>query len=114
MPQKGEHGKKAYIIYKGSVEKDILKEVDEKANELIAKNIPISWKFVSLEVLEEEAIYLQPGLPINKPLRMVTFEGIGSVADGGTLLKNTSEVGKIVIKDIQTSGEETKVSYRVE
>lgn len=112
-PFKGDHGKKAFILYLGKLEKDIRKELEDKANELVNKNLAISWSFVTLEDLEKEAIYLQPGLPTNKPLRKITLEGVGSVADGGTQVKHTGEIGKIEIPSVETEGDNTKVNYRV-
>ena len=113
IPYKGDHGKKAFILYKGIVNKDIRQELEEKANELVGKNLNITWEQVSLAELEKDAIYLQPGLPSDKPLRKITLESVGSVADGGTQVKKTSEVGKIEVTNVEIEGEDTKVSYRV-
>ncbi len=55
----------------------------------------------SYEELERESIYLQPGLPKNKPLRLLTLSSVGSVADGGTQVRNSSEIGKISILPIE-------------
>lgn len=114
VPTKGEHGKKAYIIYKGAPSDTLAEELTAKANELVSQDLAITWELTSFDDLKVKAIYLQPNLPTNKPLRMVTLEGIGSVADGGTLLKSTGEVGTIVIKGVDVDGEFTKVSYRIE
>lgn len=65
------------------------------------QKLPFTTRFVSYEELERETIYLQPGLPKNKPLRLLTLARVGSVADGGTQVKNTSEVGKISILPIE-------------
>lgn len=112
-PLKGDHGKKPFIQYSGSVGKDIKKEVQEKVNELIDKNLKFTWGFESLEDLEKEAIYLQPGLPKNKPLRALRLEGVGTVADGGTIVASTKEVGQIIISSIEDNGSETTVRYLV-
>jgi Ser-tRNA(Ala) deacylase AlaX len=113
IPFKGDHGKKAFIQYMGTLDKDIRKELEDKANELIQKDLSISWEFVSLEDLQKDAIYIQPGLPTNKPLRKITLEGVGSVADGGTQVKKTGEVGKIEVSSIEVEADSTKVSYSV-
>ena len=84
MPFKGDHGKKPLIYYQGTIEQDFKDELEKKAADLISKNLHFSFRFVSYEELEKEAIYMQPGLPKNKPLRLLTLEGIGSVVDGGT------------------------------
>lgn len=90
LPMKGDHGKKPYIVYQGVLGKDIQQELETKANELVAKSMNLSTAVVPLEELQKDAIYLQPGLPTNKPLHKLTLEGVGSVADGGTQVKNTS------------------------
>ena len=113
-PLKGDHGKKPYIVYDCTLGKDISKELEEKANELVDKAIEFTCEFVPLSELEKDAIYLQPGLPTNKPLRKLTLEDIGSVADGGTQVKNTNEVGKISILSVTEADGNTTVSYKLD
>jgi len=110
-PLKGDHGKKPYIVYAGIIDIDVTKQLEEKSNEIVNKGLNFTCQFVPLSELEKDAIYLQPGLPTNKPLRKLTLEGVGSVADGGTQVKNTSEVGKIIIPSITTQDENTIISY---
>jgi Ser-tRNA(Ala) deacylase AlaX len=113
MPYKGDHGKDAYIAYKGVLDKDIREELEAKANELVAKNLHITWSYASLEELQKDAIYIQPGLPTNKPLRKITLESVGSVADGGTQVRHTGEVGKIEVNSVISENGETIVKYKV-
>ncbi len=113
MPYKGDHGKDAYIAYKGVLDTDIRGDLEAKANELVAKNLSITWSYASLEELQKDAIYIQPGLPTNKPLRKITLESVGSVADGGTQVKQTGEVGKIEVTSVTSENGETIVKYRV-
>lgn len=113
MPYKGDHGKHAFIAYKGTIDKDIRAELETQANELIQKDLSITWSFAPLDELQKEAIYLQPGLPTNKPLRKITLESVGSVADGGTQVKRTSEIGRVEILSVVPENGETIVNYRV-
>ena len=113
MPIKGDHGKKACIVYQWTISKDIRQELQDKSNELIKKDLQISWCFATLDDLKKEAIYLQPGLPTNKPLRKITLEGVGSVADGGTQVRKTSEVGVIEILSVVQEVDTTIVNYRI-
>lgn len=110
-PLKADHGKKPFIVYCGTVKEDIKQKLEEKANELVDKNLKFSWNFQPLEDLQKEAIYLQPNLPTNKPLRTFRLETVGAVADGGTQLKTTKETGKIIISSIQTENNQTIVNY---
>jgi len=113
MPVKGDHGKKPVIFYQGTIEEDFREALEKKANDLVAQNLPFSCRFVPHEELLREAIYLQPGLPKNKPLRLLTLKGVGSVADGGTQVNNTAEVGQISILPIERSDGMTLVHYRI-
>lgn len=113
MPFKGEHGKKTVIHYQGIVQEDFREALEQKANELVSKNLPFSIQFVTYEELERDTIYLQPGLPKNKPLRMLSLEGVGSVADGGTQVHSTAEVGKISILPIMKEDGVTLIHYKL-
>ncbi|MEP7103119.1 MAG: alanine--tRNA ligase-related protein [Candidatus Dojkabacteria bacterium] len=116
-PLKADHGKKPFILY--SILKDVgdLNELKEKiqntTNDLINSDLKFSWGFVTLDELSKEAVYLQPNLPSNKPLRMLKLEGVGSFADGGTIVQKTSEVGGITIEEIIKEGDTLKVSYSI-
>lgn len=53
-PTKGDHGKKPFIMYTGTLGKDITKELEDKANELVTKNIALTTEFVPLAELEKK------------------------------------------------------------
>ncbi|CDZ81889.1 alanyl-tRNA synthetase [Candidatus Rubidus massiliensis] len=112
-PMKGDHGKKPFVLYQGAIEKEIKDELQKKSNELIAKDFNFSWNFDLLENIEKEAIYLQPGLPKNKPLRALRLDGVGVVADGGTIVASTKEVGNVLITDIEVDDGNTCIKYQV-
>jgi len=114
QPIKADHGKKPYILYQGICEKEIRSEVEKESNLLVERGLALSTRFAELEEIEQIAIYLQPGLPKNKPLRILTLEGVGSVADGGTQVLSSSEVGKISIPKIEIIEGFTKVHYRIQ
>jgi alanyl-tRNA synthetase len=112
-PIKGDHGKKPYIVYQGHLDGDIKLDLEEVSNSLVREEKRFTWSFESLEALQKRAIYLQPGLPTNKPLRSLHLEGVGAVADGGTIVANTREVGPISILSIDTVDGHTHVKYQV-
>lgn len=113
MPYKGDHGKKSFIVYQGILNEDIKQKLEDKSNELVQKDLKFSWLFQSFDDLKKEAIYLQPGLPTDKPLRTLRLETVGAVADGGTQVHSTKEVGKITIGSIENKENETIVSYSI-
>lgn len=113
IPIKADHDKNPHIIYQGLLTEDIKQKLEDKANELVSSNLEFSWYFQPLEDLQKEAIYLQQGLPKSKPLRTLKLEGIGAVADGGTQVKHTNEVGKIKIESIEAENGFTIVKYSI-
>lgn len=113
QPLKGDHGKKPFVMYAGSVEAMEAARLEEQTNALIQQNKELRWEFTDLDSLKQDAIYLQPNLPINKPLRKLTMVGVGSVADGGTILANAGAVGALKIVNIETQDGTTKISYQV-
>lgn len=112
-PLKADHGKKPYVLYEGNVDNLDNFTLDNEIAKLVAEGLEFSWEFVELDVLEKDAIYLQPGLPTNKPLRKLTLNGVGSVADGGTLLKSTTEVGTVKILSIERQEDQTRIYYQI-
>ncbi|HEX2916464.1 MAG TPA: alanyl-tRNA editing protein [Chloroflexia bacterium] len=114
-PTKADHGKKAFVQYDGTVGSGLAPEqVEAETNKLVAENLKFNWEFTSLEQLQSDAIYLQPGLPTGKPLRKLSLETVGSVADGGTILSTTGEVGQVKVTRIEErDGTATVVWYQV-
>ncbi len=112
-PLKGDHGKKPFVLYSGTIDSSVKDKIQEKANELIQRNLKFSWSFELLDELQKEAIYLQPGLPVNKPLRALRLEGVGTVADAGTIVASTGEVESVTVLSVESSGQETKIRYVV-
>lgn len=121
IPIKADHDKNPHIVYQGVLTEDFRQKLEDKSNELVAKNLKFTWYFQPLEKLQKEAIYLQPGLPTNeqvlssgnKPLRTLKLEGVGAVADGGTQVKNTGEVGKINIESVEKENDLAVIKYSI-
>ncbi len=111
MPLKGDHGKKPFIVYQGTLGEDIRQKLEDRSNELVEKDLKFSTLFQPYEDLQKEALYLQPGLPTNKPLRTLRLETVGAVADGGTQVHSTKEVGKISIPNVEEKEGNTVITY---
>lgn len=114
IPLKADHGKKATIWYQGILEPSVREILEAKANALVSQNLQFSSQFVMLEELSKKALYLQLNLPTNKPLRMLTLETVGSVADGGTMVQRTKEVGPIQILPIEIKEGVTLIRYVID
>lgn len=95
-------------------DRDLMKSFQEKTNEIIKKNIPISFR-----ILEREEAFKIPSLvKLRKQLpetiteiRIVDVGEFDHQACGGTHLKNTSEIGEIEIYELENKGKDRRRIY---
>lgn len=94
---------------------DLVAEIERSINIEVNKTLPVTWR----ELPREEAFQI-PDLirtKINllpehiKQVRVVEIKGLDLQADGGTHVKNTEEVGEIMITDYKSKGAENKRIY---
>lgn len=89
-------------------------EVERKANEVISRGLPISIVFEEREkaLARPELFRLKDVLPKEIPvLRILSIGDFDVQADGGTHVKNTSEIGKVKIVDMKNKGAENRRIY---
>ncbi len=98
-----------------SMHKDLVNAIEEAINEEVQKGLSVTWR----ELPREEAFQI-PDLIRTKinllpdhiqQVRVVEIEGLDLQADGGTHVKNTSEVGPIHIVDYKSKGADNKRIY---
>lgn len=112
-PSKGEHGSRPYIEYVGSIPIGKRHDIQIETDAIVQSQKPIETRFVTREQLEQEASWIPPKLPKNKPLRVIQVADFPPIPDGGTQVHNTSEVGQIEIGEIVNSSETVRVYYSV-
>ncbi len=112
-PIEGEHSKKSYIKYSGIIEDVSENIIFEKANDLVSSSLPISTGFVSLDELKNRSSWVPEHLPTNKPLRIMWIGDLSPIPDGGTQVKNTSEIGVFTQIQIISDNNETFVHYKI-
>jgi len=98
-----------------SLQKELVQVIEDAVNSEIDKASPVSWRSIP----RDEAFQI-PDLIRTKinllpkhiaEVRVVEIKGLDLQADGGTHVKNTSEVGKIRINDYKSKGRENKRIY---
>ncbi len=98
-------------------DREKIKEYFEKANEIVARHIPVKFFFMKREQAMEipDIVKLAKALPPQiSELRLVEIEGVDLQADGGTQIANTSEIGTIELVGIENKGKSNRrVYYRV-
>lgn len=85
-----------------------------KTNEIIDKDIPIKIYSMPREEVEKnpDMVKLAKGLPPSiRELRIVEIEGVDSQPDGGTHVKSTKEVGKVVFLKAKNQGAKNRRVY---
>lgn len=95
--------------------KELVRDIEESVNLEVQRSLPVSWR----QLPREEAFQI-PDLIRTKinllpdhiqQVRVVEIEGLDLQADGGTHVKNTSEVGQIHVVDYKSKGAENKRIY---
>ena len=98
-------------------DREKMTEYFEKANEIVRKKLPIKTYYMPREETENhpEIFKLVKQLPDTiKKFRIVDIEGFDRQADGGTHVKNTSEVGKIEFIGAENKGKNNRrVMFRI-
>ena len=98
-----------------SLQKELVQVIEDAVNIEIEKALPVSWR----NMPRDEAFQI-PDLIRTKinllpkhitEVRVVEIEGLDLQADGGTHVKNTSEIGKVRINDYKSKGRENKRIY---
>lgn len=95
------------------MDKEKIKKVIEKANELIKEGRKVKTYYMKREdALKIEGITkLAKGLPDLEELRIVEIEGIDIQADGGTHVKDIKEIGHIDLIKIENKGKNNRRIY---
>lgn len=99
-------------------DKSAFQSLVDEANAAISRNLEVGVSFLPREeaLKVEGAVKLAVALPPEiKELRMVRIGDVDYQADGGTHVKNTSEIGKIVFVGAENKGKNNRrITYNVE
>jgi misacylated tRNA(Ala) deacylase len=93
---------------------EFFKSIEGKTNEVIERNLEHKISFLSREETLKipELFRLKDVLPKEIPeFRIVSIGGFDTQADGGTLVKNTSEIGRIKITRTENKGAKNRRLY---
>lgn len=95
-------------------DQDLLKGIETDANEIIARNLDVTVDFVAREeaLKKPELFRLKDKLPKDlQEFRLVSIGTVDVSADGGTHVKNTSEIGKVKIVKLKNKGANNRRIY---
>lgn len=98
-----------------TMRRELVDEIETAINREVANALPVSWR-----ILPREQAFQIPDLIRTKinllpegitEVRVVEIEGLDLQADGGTHVRNTSEVGRIRVVDYKSKGKINKRIY---
>ena len=102
------------LTHFSSLTDEELKNIENEANKIIKKSVPIHKSFMLRDEAEKKygfAIY-QGGVPIGEKLRIVDIQGIDVEACGGTHLDNTKEAERIkILKSSKISDSIVRIEF---
>ena len=94
-------------------DKEKMKGYIEESNEIIKRNLSVNSYFVTKEEAEKipGLVKLTMKLPERENIRIVEIGDFDRQADGGTHVKNTSEIGKVVFLMADNKGKSNRRIY---
>lgn len=115
-PVKGFHFPEgAYVEYQGLIDeskKEELRSVlQSKVDDIIHMELPVSWKVVQKEQLSMYCDFVPSWIPENKPIRIVQIGEFRAHPCGGTHIRNTKEIKKMLIEKVSSKKGNTRISY---
>jgi len=93
---------------------ELIEKTFAEANEVIAKDLPITYEMMSREEAEKlpNLTKLMKGLPEQiKEVRVLSIGDYDQQADGGTHVKSTKEIGKVEFVKYNSKGKNNKRIY---
>lgn len=119
IPIKGFHFPQgAYVEYQGLIDElkktELLGFLQKTVKELIQSQLAVKTQFVSKNELAQYCDFVPPWLPEDKPIRIVQIGENKAHPCGGTHVKNTSEIGNLVIEKVTNKKGNTRISYSLQ
>lgn len=95
--------------------KELASGIIEKANSVISEGHEVNVKFLTKkEASNKNLVRTQPGRELMNTLdiiRVIEISGLDEQMDGGTHVKNTTEVGRIILESFENKGKQNKRLY---
>ena len=95
--------------------KELASGIIEKANSVISEGHEVNVKFLTKEeASNNNLVRTQPGRELMNTLdiiRVIEISGLDEQMDGGTHVKNTTEVGRIILESFENKGKQNKRLY---
>ncbi len=103
---------KARMDVNYELKKEDLPILEKEANEIVEMNLNVNIKYINRNEMKQDLVRVREDLlPDVDIIRVIEIEGFDMQADGGTHVRKTGEVGKIVISKFENKGKNNKRIY---
>ncbi|RMF54344.1 alanyl-tRNA editing protein [Candidatus Woesearchaeota archaeon] len=95
-------------------DRELINNYIKKANEIIKRNLEVSVEFVPREEAEKDPSLFKLAMSFPhdfKELRIVSIGDVDRQCDGGTHVKNTSEIGTVELVKLENKGKNNRRVY---
>ena len=106
----------AFVEFIGLIPSSLKEALQEKTDELVAADLPVEILFWDEERARRECTGVLEGFSLKgseEGVRVVSIGEKGSYPCGGTHVRRTGEVGKVVVRNIKRQKGVSKVGYEV-
>ncbi len=94
------------------LKKEDLPVIEKEANQIVEMNLNVNIKYIKRSEMKQDLVRVREDLlPDVDIIRVIEIEGFDMQADGGTHVRKTGEVGKIVISKYENKGKNNKRIY---
>jgi len=94
------------------LKKEDLPVIEKEANNIVEMNLNVNIKYIKRSEMKQDLVRVREDLlPDVDIIRVIEIEGFDMQADGGTHVRKTGEVGKIVISKYENKGKNNKRIY---
>ncbi len=97
-----------------NLSKELVKEIIDSTNEVIKRDLKVRAYYITPEEFKSrpELMRVNPKLYEKyEKIRIVEIENFDAQADGGTHVKSTSEIGRVVLQKYESKGRKNKRIY---
>lgn len=91
-------------VYIDDLSDNDISNIESEINNLIERSLESSILYVSIEEAERQGVKKLPGVAYPKIVRIINFQEECVELCGGTHVKNTSEIGVVIIRSISSIG----------
>jgi Ser-tRNA(Ala) deacylase AlaX len=106
-----------YVEFNGTIDvakrEETLASLQALLDSLVAEDSAVTARFISLDDLKAEGVYVPSEIPVGKPTRVVITAGYKSPC-GGTHVSRLGELRGLQIKSMKNKSGKTRVSYTVD